>query len=129
MGADWTDPVVWVWQGVGGSQPASGSKPASAAREGIMKRDDLFSLCGRFASRRQQMVFGRVTVDFVDGGVDPVPEIIRSFREAEISESEKNSLLSLVSDDDENDFCDEEVCVTDPYADELAAASDDDEIG
>ena len=94
-----------------------------------MKRDDLFSLCGRFASRRQQMVFGRVTVDFVDGGVDPVPEIIRSFREAEISESEKNSLLSLVSDDDENDFCDEEVCVTDPYADELAAASDDDEIG
>jgi len=94
-----------------------------------MKRDDLFSLCGQFASRRQQMLFGRVTVDFVDGGVDPVPEIIRSFREAEISESEKNSLLSLVSDDDENDFCDEEVCVTDPYADELAIASDDDEIG
>ncbi len=60
---------------------------------------------------------------------DPVPEIIRSFREAEISESEKNSLLSLVCEEDEADFCDEEVCITDPYADELATAGDDDEIG
>ena len=93
-----------------------------------MKRDDLFSLCDRFASRRRQVLFGRLTIELVDPAVDPVPEIIRSFREAEISESEKNSLLSLVSDEDEADFCDDPVCVTDPYADELAWASDDDEI-
>jgi hypothetical protein len=95
-----------------------------------MKRDDLFSLCDRFASRRRQVLFGRLSVEFVEPVSDPVPEIIRSFREAEISESEKNALLSLIcDDDDEPAFCDEEAYVTDPYADELAAASDDDEIG
>lgn len=92
-----------------------------------MQRDDLFSLCSRFASRRRQLLVGRVSVDFIEPVRDPVPEIIRSFREAEISESEKNSLLSLVCEDEEADFCDEEVCITDPYADELAAASEDDE--
>jgi hypothetical protein len=95
-----------------------------------MKRDDLLSLCDRFASRRQQLLFGRLSVEFIDPVGDPVPEIIRSFREAEISESEKNALLSLICDDeDEPCFCDQEVCVTDPFADDLAAASDDDEIG
>ncbi len=95
-----------------------------------MKRDDLLSLCDRFASRRRQILFGRRSVERIDAVGDPVPEIIRSFREAEISESEKNSLLSLVCDDEEDpDFCDEEVCITDPYADELAAAFDDDELG
>jgi len=95
-----------------------------------MNRDDLLSLCDRFASRRRQLLFGRLTVEFVEPVGDPVVEIIRSFRAAEISESEKNALLSLVcEDEDEPAFCDEEACVTDPYADELAAASDDDEIG
>jgi len=93
-----------------------------------MQRDDLFSLCNRFASRRRQLLVGRVKVDIVDPVRDPVPEIIRSFREAEISESEKNSLLSLVCEEEEPDFCDDGVCITDPYADELAAASDDDEV-
>jgi hypothetical protein len=93
-----------------------------------MQRDDLFSLCNRFASRRRQLLVGRVRVDIVDPVRDPVPEIIRSFREAEISESEKNSLLSLVCEEEEPDFCDDGVCITDPYADELAAASDDDEV-
>jgi len=94
-----------------------------------MQRDELLSLCNRFASRRRQLLVGRVHVDFVNSVRDPVPEIIRSFREAEISESEKNSLLSLVCEDDEVDFCDEQVCITDPYADEMAGAGDDDEIG
>jgi len=94
-----------------------------------MQREDLLSLCSRFASRRRQLLIGRVSVDVVEPMRDPVPEIIRSFREAEISESEKNSLLSLVCEEDEADFCDEAVCITDPYADELAAAGDDDEIG
>jgi hypothetical protein len=70
---------------------------------------------------------GRLSVEVIDPVEDPSPEIVRSFRQAEISESEKNALLSLVCDDEEDPgFCDEMVCVTDPYADELAAASDDD---
>ena len=75
------------------------------------------------------MLGGRVSVEIVEPVRDPVPEIIRSFREAEISESEKNSLLSLFCEEDEADFCDDGVCITDPYADELAAAGDDDELG
>lgn len=94
-----------------------------------MQRDDLFSLCNRFASRRRHVLDGRVSVEIVESVRDPVPEIIRSFREAEISESEKNSLLSLFCEEDEADFCDEGVCITDPYADELATAGDDDELG
>jgi hypothetical protein len=99
-----------------------------------MNRDDLLSLCDRFATHRRQLHFGRLSVDLIGppGDLvpprDPVPEIIRSFREAEISESEKNALLSLVCEDEEEaTFCDEAVCITDPYADELAAAGDDDE--
>jgi hypothetical protein len=70
---------------------------------------------------------GRLSVEILDPADDPSLEIIRSFRQAEISESEKNALLSLVCDEDEDaGFCDEMVCVTDPYADELASASDDD---
>jgi hypothetical protein len=91
-----------------------------------MNRDDLLSLCDRFATHRRQLHVGRLTVDLVGPARDPVPEIIRSFREAEISESEKNALLSLVcEDEDEATFCDETVCITDPYADALAAADDD----
>ena len=52
-----------------------------------MQREDLLSLCSRFASRRRQLLIGRVSVDVVEPMLDPVPEIIRSFREAEISES------------------------------------------
>ena len=93
-----------------------------------MNRDDLLSLCDRFASHRRQLHFGRLSVDVIGPVSDPVPEIIRSFREAEISESEKNALLSLVcKDEDEAVFCDEAVCITDPYADELAAAGDEDD--
>jgi len=93
-----------------------------------MNRDELLSLCDRFATHRRQLHFGRLSVDLIGPVGDPVPEIIRSFREAEISESEKNALLSLIcEDEDEATFCDETVCITDPYADELAAAGDDDE--
>ena len=94
-----------------------------------MQREDLLTLCNRFASRRRQLIVGRMSVEIVTPVGDPVPEIIRSFREAEISESEKNALLSLVCDEEDANYCDEEVCITDPYADELAAAGDDDELG
>ena len=95
-----------------------------------MNRDDLLTLCDRFASHRRKLVVGRLSVELVAPVEDPVPEIIRSFRAAEISESEKNALLSLVCDQEEDPgYCDEVVCITDPYADELAAAGDDDEVG
>lgn len=94
-----------------------------------MNRDDLLSLCDRFASHRRKLIVGRLSVELVAPVEDPVPEIIRSFRAAEISESEKNALLSLVCDEEDPGYCDEEVCITDPYADELAAAGDDDEVG
>jgi hypothetical protein len=92
-----------------------------------MTRDDLLRLCDRFTNRRHDIMNGRVSVAIIDPVADPSAEIVRSFRQAEISESEKNALLSLVCDEDEDPgFCDEMVCVTDPYADELASASDDD---
>jgi len=94
-----------------------------------MDRDELLRLCDRFASRRRQLLVGRLSVELIDPVGDPVPEILGSFREAEISESEKNALLSLVCDEDEPGFCDDELCITDPYADELAVACDDDDLG
>ena len=67
---------------------------------------------------------GRVTV--AADLADPVPEIMRSFRRAEISESEKNALLSLVCDTEEAvDCCAETACVHDEWADEHETSSDD----
>jgi hypothetical protein len=94
-----------------------------------MNRDDLLALCCGWADRRHRAGMGRVTVEFRGRTVDPVPEIIRSFRLAEISESEKNSLLSLLCDPEESDFCAETACVRDPYADERDGECDDDELG
>lgn len=95
-----------------------------------MDRENLHALCERFADRRGRIMTGRVSVDICGGGPDPVPEIIRSFRLAEISESEKNALLALVCDgDDGEDVCAETACIRDPYADARDAESDDDELG
>ena len=95
-----------------------------------MDRENLRVLCERFAGRRGQIMTGRVRVEVCEPTVDPVPEIIRSFRLAEISESEKNALLALVCNlDDEEDVCAETACIRDPYADERDAESDDDELG
>jgi hypothetical protein len=58
--------------------------------------------------------------------IDPVPEILRSFRRAEISESEKNALLALVCDPDEEDVLDAETCVLDPFADQQTLPWNDD---
>ena len=94
-----------------------------------MNRDDLLSLCRGYAGRGRRAAVGRVTVEFRGRNVDPVPEILRSFRLAEISESEKNSLLALLCDPEEGDFCAETACVRDPYADERDGESDDDALG
>lgn len=92
-----------------------------------MDRDDLLVLCERFASRRTGVSVGRVTVEAL-GGVDPVPEIMRSFRGAEISESEKNALLTLVCDpEEEADLCAESACVRDPFADARDTGCDEDD--
>ena len=89
-----------------------------------MNRDDLLVYCAEFA-RGRRVVTGRVRLDASPG--DPVPEIMRSFRRAEISESEKNALLSLVCDpEEEAECCAETACVCDPWADEHVAAGDDD---
>lgn len=89
-----------------------------------MNREDLVSLCELFASRRG-FTYGRIRVDVDRSIEDPVPEILRSFRRAEISESEKNALLALVSDADE-DVRGEAACIHDPFADEQATTGDDD---
>lgn len=94
-----------------------------------MNRDDLHALCRGWVGRRRQVGTGLVTVEFRGRHVDPVPEVLRSFRRAEISESEKNSLLSLLCDPEESDFCAETACVRDPYADERAGECDDDLVG
>lgn len=92
-----------------------------------MNRDDLVLLCQCFASRRSGFIMGRIRLDADSPMVDPVPEILRSFRRAEISESEKNALMSLVCDpDEEADYSAETACVLDPYADEQATGTDDD---
>lgn len=95
-----------------------------------MDREELRALCQRVAGLRGQVMTGRVSITLCDAAVDPVAEIVRSFRRAEISESEKNALLSLVCDlDDGEDVCAETACIRDPYADERDATSDDDELG
>lgn len=57
-----------------------------------MDRDALETLCQSFAARHSDGRFG----------TDPVPEIMRSFRLAEISAAEMQSLLGLVCGDDES---------------------------
>lgn len=89
-----------------------------------MNREDLVTLCARWAAAGRVAV-GRVSV--AAGTADPVPEIMRSFRRAEISESEKNALLSLVCDTEEaGDCCAETACLRDPWADEHEPSGDDD---
>ena len=92
-----------------------------------MNREELVSLCEYVAGRRSGLVFGRIRLDTDSALTDPVPEILRSFRRAEISESEKNALMALVCDTDEDaDICGEPAGILDPYADEQAGDSDDD---
>lgn len=90
-----------------------------------MNREDLVSLCELFAGRRG-LVHGRVRVELDGSLADPVPEILRSFRRAEISESEKNALLALVLDPEEEDVLGGETCILEQLADEQATPDDDD---
>ena len=58
-----------------------------------MDRETLETLCRSFADRQSS----GLPIE-ADHRVDPVPEILRSFRLAEISVAEMESLLGLVSD-------------------------------
>lgn len=90
-----------------------------------MNRENLVALCARWVEGGDRVAVGRVTV--AADLADPVPEIMRSFRRAEISESEKNALLSLVCDTEEvGECCAETACVRDEWADEHEASGDDD---
>lgn len=92
-----------------------------------MNREDLVALCELFAGRRAGVVMGRLRGPDGHETLDPVPEILRSFHRAEISESEKNSLLSLVCDSDEvGAALEETACIRDPFADEQPPVADED---
>ena len=64
-----------------------------------MVREDLVSLCESYVRSREEAASERPAP-----AVDPAPEIVRSFRLAEISESEMQALLAYVDDSgDEED--------------------------
>ena len=63
-----------------------------------MVREDLLSLCESYVRSRDEAASQRPTP-----AVDPAPEIVRSFRLAEISESEMQALLAYVDDSDDEE--------------------------
>ena len=63
-----------------------------------MDRETLETLCQTFAARQSISPLNSAAA-----GADPVLEILRSFRLAEISAAEMESLLGLVTDDDESE--------------------------
>lgn len=63
-----------------------------------MVREDLVSLCESYVRSRDEAASQRPSACS-----DPTPEIVRSFRLAEISESEMQALLAYVDDSDEDE--------------------------
>jgi len=63
-----------------------------------MVREDLLSLCESYVRSRDEAASQRPVPP-----VDPAPEIVRSFRLAEISESEMQALLAYVDDSEDED--------------------------
>ena len=63
-----------------------------------MVREDLVSLCETYVRCRHE-----ATAQQPAPTADPTPEIVRSFRLAEISESEMQSLLAYVDDSEDED--------------------------
>ena len=63
-----------------------------------MVREDLLSLCESYVRSRDEAASQQPMP-----AVDPAPEIVRSFRLAEISESEMQALLAYVGDSEEDD--------------------------
>jgi uncharacterized Ntn-hydrolase superfamily protein len=63
-----------------------------------MVREDLVSLCENYVRSRDEAVALRLAP-----AADPAPEIVRSFRLAEISASEMQALLAYVDDSEDED--------------------------
>jgi len=63
-----------------------------------MVREDLVSLCENYVRSRDEAASQRPVPS-----VDPTPEIVRSFRLAEISESEMQALIAYVDDSEDED--------------------------
>lgn len=63
-----------------------------------MNRDDLLELCERYVRHR-----GLGTLHVVETTMPPVMQIVDSYLHAEISESEKNSLLAYVRGPEHDD--------------------------
>ncbi|MCX7431196.1 MAG: hypothetical protein NTY17_09365 [Planctomycetia bacterium] len=63
-----------------------------------MVREDLVSLCENYVRSRDEAASLQPAP-----AVDPASEIVRSFRLAEISESEMQALLAYVDDSEEED--------------------------
>ena len=63
-----------------------------------MVREDPVSLCENYVRSRDEAAPQRLAAS-----VDPASEIVRSFRLAEISESEMQALLAYVDDSEEED--------------------------
>ena len=91
-----------------------------------MVREDLVSLCENYVRSRDEAPSRGPAPP-----VDPTPEIVRSFRLAEISESEMQALLAYVDDSGEEDasLADEMEAagISLHVYDGLEAAMDDDE--
>jgi len=89
-----------------------------------MVREELFSLCEQFVRSRHTDV-GAAEAP----GRDPAAEILRSYRLAEISESEMEALLAYVGDPDEEDCCQTAGIAADPFevVDTTEWQDDDDE--
>jgi len=66
-----------------------------------MVREDLFLMCEEYVRQRA----AESARESPQPAEDPATEILRSFRLAEISESEMEALLAYVGDPDEDDCC------------------------
>lgn len=82
-----------------------------------MVREELFSLCEQYVRSREGV---QLSTAAPPAG-DPAAEILRSFRLAEISESEMEALLAYVGDPDEEDCCQTAGIADDHY--EIGGAS------
>ena len=87
-----------------------------------MVREDLVSLCESYVRSRDEAASRRPVAC-----TDPTPEIVRSFRLAEISESEMQALLAYVDDSEEEDSLVAEINAAGIDLGGLEASTDDDD--
>lgn len=84
-----------------------------------MEREELLELCERYV-RRRRLSGGDITDD--GSALPPVVEIVDGYLHAEISESEKNSLLAYVRGTDADSDSDEPL---DAFAEPVLVELDD----